>query len=600
MAAFATMGNGTLKMNFLLLLVLLTTLVLFSAPSASASASDHRYNVGDHVPLFVNKVGPLNNPSETYQYYDLPFCHPDTVIQQTETIGEVLNGDRLTNTLYELNFREGKSHTTLCHKKLKASEVAIFRNAVIRDFYFQMYYDDLPLWAFVGKVEEEYWNLSGPKYYLFKHVQFDVVYNDNQVIEIKAFSDPNDVMDITEDAKIDVEFTYSVNWNASSANFKSRMDKYSKASLLSIRQKMHWFSFINSIVIIFLLMGFLTLLIMRRLKNDMRRFSNVDEEEDKEVGWKYIHGDVFRCPSNMSLLSAVLGVGTQLLTLVCILFLLAFFGVFYPYNRGALLTSIVSVYALTSVVGGYTSAAFHNQFSEAGWKRSVLLTGILYTGPLFATMSIVNTIAIAQGVTAALPFGTIVVILLIYFLLAIPLLALGGLIGHRFRSEFSAPSATKPYPREIPPLAWYRKIPSQMLIAGLLPFGAVVLQLHHLYASIWGYKIYTLPGILFVTFVILVILTAILSIGLTYIQLSVEDHRWWWRSVLCGGSTAIFMFGYAIYFYLKSNMDGLMQLLFFIGYNACMAYAFFLVLGTISFCVSLMFVRYIYRAIKSE
>lgn len=154
---------------------------------------------------------------------------------------------------------------------LKAGEVSVFRDAVIRDFYFQMYYDDLPLWAFVGKVEEEYWNLSGPKYYLFKHVQFDVIYNDNQVIEIKGFSDPNDVMDITEDAEIDVEFTYSVNWNASSANFKSRMDKYSKASLLSIRQKMHWFSFINSIVIIFLLTGFLTLLIMRRLKNDMRR-----------------------------------------------------------------------------------------------------------------------------------------------------------------------------------------------------------------------------------------------------------------------------------------------------------------------------------------
>lgn len=72
------------------------------------------------------------------------------------------------------------------------------------------------------------------------------------------------------------------------------------------------------------------------------------------------------------------------------------------------------------------------------------------------------------------------------------------------------------------------------------------------------------------------------------------------RSVLCGGSTAIFMFGYGIYFYLKSNMDGLMQLFFFFGYNACMSYAFFLVLGTISFRASMMFVRYIYRAVKSE
>ena len=161
--------------------------------------------------------------------------------------------------------------------------------------------------------------------------------------------------------------------------------------------------------------------------------------------------------------------------------------------------------------------------------RSVILAGVLYTGPLFGIVSILNTVAIAKGATSALPFGTIMVILLIYMFLSIPLLILGGLIGHSFRFHFSAPCATKPYPREIPPLAWYRSTPSQMFVGGLLPFSAIVLQLDHLYLSIWGYKIYTLPGILFLTFVILVVLTAILSIGLTYIQLSVEDHRWWWR-----------------------------------------------------------------------
>lgn len=45
------------------------------------------------------------------------------------------------------------------------------------------------------------------------------------------------------------------------------------------------------------------------------RCSSGDEEEDKEVGWKYIHGDVFRYPQNISLFSAVMGVGNQLLTM---------------------------------------------------------------------------------------------------------------------------------------------------------------------------------------------------------------------------------------------------------------------------------------------
>lgn len=151
---------------------------------------------------------------------------------------------------------------------------------------------------------------------------------------------------------------------------------------------------------------------------------------------------------------------------------------------------------------------------------------------MFVTSSILNTVAISYGATAAIPFGTLLAILLIYAFLVIPLLAFGGVIGYCIRSEFQAPCAIKQYPREIPQLAWYWRTPCQMFIGGLLPFSAIAVQLHHLYASMWGFKIYTLPGILFVTFIILIIMTAILTVGLTYIQLSVEDHEWWWRYIL--------------------------------------------------------------------
>lgn len=146
-------------------------------------------------------------------------------------------------------------------------------------------------------------------------------------------------------------------------------------------------------------------------------------------------------------------------------------------------------------------------------------------------LSILNIIAVSYRATAALPFGTIMVIFLVYIFLTVPLLALGGVIGYRFRSEFQAPSSTKRHPRDIPPLGWYRKTPCQMFLGGLLSFGAIVIELHHLYESLWGYKLCTFPSILFVTFIILIILTAILSVGMTYIQLCVEDHEWWWRYV---------------------------------------------------------------------
>lgn len=330
------------------------------------------------------------------------------------------------------------------------------------------------------------------------------------------------------------------------------------------------------------------------------RYTVGDEEEDKEVGWKYIHSDVFRCPPQMPLFCAVIGTGTHLLIIISFLFVLAFLGVLYPYNRGALSTSLVAIYVLTAPAAGYSAASFYGQFAETAWEKCLLLTGILYLGPLFLIVIILNTVAISVGSTAALPFGTMVVILLVYTLVAIPLLAFGGVIGYRFRFQFQAPSTTKRYPREIPSLAWYMKTPGQMFLGGLLPFSAIVLELHHLYASLWGYRIFTVPGILFMTFIILLVLISLLSIALTYIQLTVEDHTWWWRSILRGGSTAIFMLCYCIYFYAKSNMSGFMQLTFFFGYNACFCYAFFLMLGTISFRASWMFVQHIYNAVKSE
>lgn len=58
----------------------------------------------------------------------------------------------------------------------------------------------------------------------------------------------------------------------------------------------------------------------------------------------------------------------------------------------------------------------------------------------------------------------------------------------------------------------------------------------------------------------------------------------------------MFIYGYCIYYYhARSDMNGFMQTSFFFGYNAVVCYAFFLMLGTVGFRASLMFVKHIYR-----
>ncbi|CAG7895084.1 unnamed protein product [Brassica rapa] len=172
-----------------------------------------------------------------------------------------------------------------------------------------------------------------------------------------------------------------------------------------------------------------------------RRAGVKDKKEafGEETGWKYIHGDVFRFPKHKSLFAASLGSGTQLFTLTIFIFMLSLVGVFYPYNRGALFTALVVIYALTSGIAGYTASSFYCQLEGKNWVRNLLLTGGLFCGPLFLTFCFLNTVAIAYSATAALPFGTIVVIVLIWTLVTSPLLVLGGIAGKNSKAEFQAP-----------------------------------------------------------------------------------------------------------------------------------------------------------------
>ncbi|XP_065013194.1 transmembrane 9 superfamily member 2-like [Musa acuminata AAA Group] len=578
-------------------------LLCFEVAGVVSEASDHRYKQGDPVPLYANKVGPFHNPSETYRFFDLPFCIPDHVTEKKEALGEVLNGDRLVGAPYKLDFRVDYDSELLCKKKLTKGDVAKFRDAVTKDYYFQMYYDDLPIWGFIGKVDKEGKDLSNDKYYLYRHIHFDILYNNDRVIEITVHTDPNSVADLTEDKDIEAEFLYSVKWKETTMPFEKRMEKYSQSSSLPHHLEIHWFSIINSCVTVLLLTGFLATILMRVLKNDFVKYADDEEsaEDQEETGWKYIHGDVFRFPKNKSLLAASLGSGTQLFALTIFIFVLALVGVFYPYNRGALFTALVVIYALTSGIAGFTATSFYFQLEGTNWVRNLLLTGCLFCGPLFLTFCFLNTVAVVYSATAALPFGTIVVIVLIWTLVTSPLLVLGGIAGKNNKAEFQAPCRTTKFPREIPPLPWFRRTIPQMVMAGFLPFSAIYIELYYIFASVWGYRIYVIYGILFVVFIILLVVAAFVTVALTYFQLAAEDHEWWWRSFLCGGSTGLFVYGYCLYYYFtRSDMSGFMQTSFFFGYMACICYGFFLLLGTVGFCAALFFVRHIYRSIKCE
>jgi len=122
-------------------------------------------------------------------------------------------------------------------------------------------------------------------------------------------------------------------------------------------------------------------------------------------------------------------------------------------------------------------------------------------------------------------------------------------------------------------------LPVQMTVAGFLPFTAIYLEVYYIFSSVWGHRLYTLYGVLLLAFFVMVIVSACITLCLIYFQLAAEDYRWWWRSMLCGGSTALFVFLYSVYFYAyQSQMNGFFQVcsclvcLFRLVASACRCY----------------------------
>src|ERR1700722_9566689 len=79
----------------------------------------------------------------------------------------------------------------------------------------------------------------------------------------------------------------------------------------------------------------------------------------------------------------------------------------------------------------------------------------------------------------------------------------------------------------------YRYAESLVVIAlgGILPFASIFIEIYFIFSSFWAYKIYYVYGFMLFVFIILLIVTACVTIVSTYILLNSEDHRWYDTSI---------------------------------------------------------------------
>ena len=74
--------------------------------------------------------------------------------------------------------------------------------------------------------------------------------------------------------------------------------------------------------------------------------------------------------------------------------------------------------------------------------------------------------------------------------------------------------------------------------------------MYFIFTSFWAYKIYYVFGFTLLVFLILMVVSICVTIVSTYFILNAEDHRWHWAAFLSSASTALYVYLYAIYYFL--------------------------------------------------
>ncbi|KAK1419781.1 hypothetical protein QVD17_29112 [Tagetes erecta] len=509
----------------------ITLLLIFLRRQAKSNAVDHRYSSEDTVPIYANKAYSYFHPGETYGYYDLPFCSQDAKVH----VDKMLDGNRLVLSPYKIEYLMDKETELLCTKTLSKTDVSQFQRVIKKGYRMLFYHEDMPFWALFGTLDM---NHGDEIYYLYNHYDFEFVYHNGTVIGIVVLVDSSYMVVITDDMEADVEFTYSVRWFAKQDSYDERTTKYTSYSNgPDQHNSVFGYSTANSSFTILIMIICVLIFYTRVIRKDISKYAcDVEEAEmadnKYETGWKNIRGNVFRFPKHKSLFAATLGSGTQLLVLTIAILVLGANDVFQRHLPGVFVNALAVVYALTSVVSGYTSTSFYHQLQGTKWIKSILLTAGLFFGPLFVTFVVNNTVAFSYGSTTSLPMSEIIKFTLLWIFLALPLLILGAIIGKNSVSDFQAPCRTAKCPKEVPQLRWYKGVLPQMVLAGFFPFSVIIIQIYDMLNAVFGYSTCTSYDSMLITLFLLLITTALVSVMMTYFQLADEDHEWWWRCVM--------------------------------------------------------------------
>ncbi|CAL8106103.1 unnamed protein product [Calicophoron daubneyi] len=603
-----------------------------------------------YIPVYVNKLTSTRS-FISFSYDTFDFCPTSAKDFPVENLGQVVFGERLQPSDYLLSYLKSEPCKKLCTKTYRSTNDKAYdflRNAIVLQYSHHWVVDNLPVTVCVFTTNNKrFCSVSIPlgcfgeargltsgiceafprsknNAYILNHVHFKILYNPvkdswtsgnvGRIVAIEAIprsiNHPEDKVDCTvttpmmlpgkQDSEIKITYSYGVSFEENhDVKWASRWDYILQAMPQS---NIQWLSILNSVVLVLFLSGLVAIILVRTLRRDIARYSQLEgnSEVQEESGWKLVHGDVFRPPTWGMFLSVLLGSGSQIFLMVLVTLFFACLGFLSPANRGAFMTCTLAMFACAGILGGYVSARIYKFIGGLRWKTNILLTATFCPAVVFSTFFVLNLALWILQSASAMPFGTIVALLALWFGVSLPLCFIGAFFGFR-KSSIEVPVRTNQIPRQIPFLTAYSRPVITFFLGGLLPFSCIFIQLFFIFNSIWGTQFYFMFGLLFLVFLMLVITCSETAMLLCYFQLCSEDYRWWWRAFHCGAGTSFYLFIYSLHYFISrlEFKDGVSGFLYF-GYIFIIVWLAFLLTGTIGFFACFWFVRKIYAVVKVD
>ncbi|KAI9665293.1 MAG: hypothetical protein M1831_001730 [Alyxoria varia] len=696
--------------------------VAFYVPGISIKS----YAQGDPIPLFTNKIY-SDTTQIQYAYNELPFiCAAGTSDSEEPNsdnphskakpkskgkskgkhsytnlisghrislnLGEVLRGDRITVSDFELNMLEDVEMRLLCWKRVDKDALVRAQDIVSGGYVAEWIVDNLPgatqfvtpdrarkYYAAGFKVGFESTSPMGmPMFFINNHFTLVIRYNQApgrdgrngrkvivgfevypKSVEIDDRDEeglPKDIENVergmelapgagrnlsdrakgAENDDIVIPYTYSVFFRE-----EPEVDWHNRWDMYFVNQDdtkgVHWLAIVNSLVILGLLSAVVAVVLAKTIYGDIKGQKDVLLEEGKSkhrrkpgypshkkrtsiekssgllgsleedspnntivdtnipsdsdndsidddveaehdeitARWKLVTAEVFRTPPYGHVLAPLVGSGMQLLVVAVGLGLLGCVGVINPSFRGGFMSVGVGLWVFAGVFSGYFSGRLYKSFGGTMWKRNVFVTATLVPSLLFLTTITLNLFVWTQSSSTALPFPTLLLLLLLWLAIQYPLVHLGSHYGYLRHGAYAipanaVPSSSSSPPRPIPqPQPWYARTLPAMLLAGILPFTVVFVELLFAMRSAWVDKSgfwYVWGYVCVVGLIEVAVVVECVVLGV-WLRLGCENPSHSWHTFHLGSSSSLYILAYSTYYYtFHLHIQGLVSGLLYFGY----------------------------------